>query len=94
MSSNRAKRSRTPTSLPAARSSPAPAPGPLRLMELAIERDAGLTPEYFAEAVRHLDQLPDSRLNLVLRGTGRDAAWVRAHFASWPRGVDPGAASA
>lgn len=46
-------------------------------MELAIERDAGLTPEYFAEAVRHLDQLPDSRLNLVLRGTGRDAAWVR-----------------
>lgn len=56
-----------------------------RLMELAIERDPGLSREYFVEAVRHLDQLPDSRLNLVLRGTGRDAAWVRAHFTDWPR---------
>jgi hypothetical protein len=64
-----------------------------RLMELAVERDAGLSPEYFAEAMCHLDQLPDSRLSLVLRGTGRDAGWVRARFAYWPREVDPGAAS-
>jgi hypothetical protein len=56
-----------------------------RLMALAIERDAGLTADYFADAVRHLDQLPDSRLNLVLRGTGHDAAWVRTHFVDWPR---------
>lgn len=60
-----------------------------RLMELAVECDAGLAPEYFAEAMHHLDQLAGSRLNLVLRGTGRDAAWVRAHFVDWLREVEP-----
>lgn len=56
-----------------------------RLMELAVERDAGLAAEYFAEAMRHLDQLPDGRLDLILGGTDRDARWVRARFAGWPR---------
>jgi hypothetical protein len=60
-----------------------------RLRELAVERDAGLSAEYFAEAMRHLDQLPDGRLDLVLRGTDRDASWVRAGFADWPRGRGP-----
>jgi hypothetical protein len=56
-----------------------------RLIELAVERDAGLGAEFFADAMRHLDQLPDSRLNLVLSGTGRNAEWIRSHFAGWPR---------
>lgn len=56
-----------------------------RLIELAVERDPGLSAGYFAEAMRHLDQLPDSRLDLVLRDAGRSAGWVRAHFADWPR---------
>jgi hypothetical protein len=64
-----------------------------RLMALAIERDAGLALEYFADAMHHLDQLPDSRLKLVLRGTGLDAGWVRTRLADWPREIDPGVAS-
>jgi hypothetical protein len=61
-----------------------------RLLELAFERDTGLTAEYFAEAMHHLDQLPDGRLELILRGTGRDLRWVRTQFADWPRGAGPG----
>jgi len=61
-----------------------------RLLELAFERDAGLTAEYFAEAMHHLDQLPDGRLELILRGTGRDLRWVRTQFADWPREAGPG----
>jgi hypothetical protein len=56
-----------------------------QLIELAVERDAGLAAEFFADAMQHLDQLPDSRLNLVLSGTGRNAAWIRSRFADWPR---------
>lgn len=61
-----------------------------RLMELAVERDAGLGAEFFAEAMRHLDQLPDGRLELVLNGTDRDVRWVRAQFADWPRQATAG----
>jgi hypothetical protein len=56
-----------------------------RLIRLAVERDPGLAGEYFAEAMRHLDVLPDKRLGLVMRGTDRDPPWVRAHFTDWPR---------
>ncbi|HEY1703009.1 MAG TPA: nucleotidyl transferase AbiEii/AbiGii toxin family protein [Trebonia sp.] len=57
-----------------------------RLIALAVERDPGLADDgYFEEAMRHLDQLPDRRLALVMRGSGRDPLWVRAHFTDWPR---------
>jgi hypothetical protein len=56
-----------------------------RLIALAVERDPGLEAGYFAEAMRHLDQLPDRRLELIMGGTDRDPAWVREHFADWPR---------
>ena len=39
----------------------------------------------FADAMQHLDELSDSRLDLVLSGTGRNADWIRSRFAGWPR---------
>jgi hypothetical protein len=60
-----------------------------QLVELAVERDQGLRAEDFAEALRHLDQLPDSRLDLILHGTGRNATWIREQLATWPRKAPP-----
>jgi hypothetical protein len=61
-----------------------------QLIELAVERDAGLGAEFFADAMRHLDQLPDNRLSLVLTGAGRNAEWIRSRFGDWPRNVETG----
>lgn len=57
-----------------------------RLFELAMERDPGLGPADYADAARHLDRMPDSRLGPYLAPQlGRDAAWVRRAFADWSR---------
>jgi hypothetical protein len=57
-----------------------------RLFELARARDPGLGPADYADAVRHLDRMADSRLAPYLApGLGRDAAWVRQAFAGWSR---------
>jgi hypothetical protein len=55
------------------------------LVTLAVERDQGLLPEYFVDAMQRLDRLPDSRLAAVLRGTGWTPGRVRGNFADWPR---------
>jgi hypothetical protein len=59
-----------------------------RLIALAMERDPGLPLFAFAEAARRLDRMEDSRLAPYL-DADRDAAWVRAAFADWPRDADP-----
>jgi hypothetical protein len=59
-----------------------------RLIRLARERDQGLELADFVEAARHLDELDDADLAPVLPA-GRDAAWVRAAFADWPRAAPP-----
>ena len=59
-----------------------------RLIRLARERDRGLELADFVDAARHLDELEDADLAPVLP-EGRDAAWVRAAFADWPRDAAP-----
>jgi hypothetical protein len=59
-----------------------------RLIRLARERDQGLEPADFTDAARHLDELDDADLVPVLP-EGREAAWVRAAFADWPRDAAP-----
>jgi hypothetical protein len=53
-----------------------------------MERDPGLPMFAFAEAARRLDRMEDSRLAPYLDGD-RDAGWVRAAFADWPREAEP-----
>lgn len=60
-----------------------------RLIKLARERDQGLELADFVDAARHLDELDDVALAPVLPA-GRDAAWVRAAFADWPRAAGRG----
>lgn len=55
-----------------------------QLIKLAVERDPGLRPEYYVDAMQRLERLHDSRLAMVLRGTGRTPEWVRRQFADWP----------
>lgn len=62
------------------------APG--ELIRLARDRDPGLQPADFADAGRHLDQLPDGRLAQVLP-SGREVPWLREQFAAWPRDAPP-----
>jgi hypothetical protein len=59
-----------------------------RLIGLAMERDPGLPMFAFAEAARRLDRMDDGRLAPYLDGD-RDAGWVRAAFADWPREAEP-----
>lgn len=55
------------------------------LIELARERDPGLEDVYLTDAGRYVDRVRDDALAAVLRGTGRDAAWVRRQLQAWPR---------
>jgi hypothetical protein len=59
-----------------------------RLIALGMVRDPGLPMFAFAEAARRLDRMEDSRLAPYLDGD-RDAGWVRAAFAAWPREAEP-----
>lgn len=59
-----------------------------RLIGLAMERDPGLPLFAFAEAARRLDRMEDTRLAPYL-DADRDAGWVRAAFADWPREAEP-----
>jgi hypothetical protein len=59
-----------------------------RLIGLAMERDPGLPLFAFAEAAIRLDRMDDSRLAPYL-DPDRDASWVRAAFADWPREAEP-----
>lgn len=59
-----------------------------RLIALGMERDPGLPMFAFAEAAGRLDRMEDGRLAPYLDGD-RDAGWVRAAFADWPREADP-----
>jgi hypothetical protein len=61
-----------------------------QLITLALERDPGLQEADFADAMRHLDQMRDARLAVLLTGVdGEDAGWLRAQFAAWPRTAAP-----
>jgi hypothetical protein len=60
-----------------------------RLLALAVERDPGLQPAYFADAVAHLDRMKDGQLEEVLARTGLTASWVRGQFADWDRKAPP-----
>jgi len=55
------------------------------LVRLGFQRDEGLKPIYFADAMQRLDRIPDSRLAIVLRGTGWTPEQVRGKFRAWPR---------
>jgi hypothetical protein len=60
-----------------------------RLIALAFERDPGLQPADFADAVTHLDRMRDGQLDEVLARTGLTASWVRGQFADWARDAPP-----
>jgi hypothetical protein len=73
-----------------------------QLIELARERDPGLTGADFADAGQYLDRMRDSRLEQVLSSdaggafrvvgagsAGEDVAWLRRQFADWPREAAP-----
>lgn len=57
-----------------------------RLIELARERDPGLSEDDFRDAGDRLDRMKSRRLVPLLAGDGEDVDWLRAQFADWPRG--------
>ena len=63
---------------------------PAQLISLAMARDEGLGAADFAEAAVWVDDSPDDLFAPYLRdaagdGRARDAAWLRAALAGWPR---------
>jgi Nucleotidyl transferase AbiEii toxin, Type IV TA system len=60
-----------------------------QLIALAVERDPGLRPADFADAIVRLDRMRDGQLEEILSRTSLTAAWVRGQFADWPRDAPP-----
>ncbi len=59
-----------------------------QLIDLAKRLDPGLTGRDFADAGRHLDQMPDRLFARYVRDQ-QDVARLRERFARWPRNAIP-----